>query len=371
MNKKRVAIVYNYIHHYRVPIFNLLSKYSDIEYTIYAGTVSEINIRKADVKLSLILPSGGGIRWVTLKNTWVFNLFLFQYEIVKPVFFSKFDTVIFLGNMYYITTWFSALIARILGKKVIFWTHGYIKDEKNFKGFSRKIFYKIADEILVYGQRAKDILVSKGFCDSKIDVIYNSLDFKNQNKLIPSKPKKILFKNTKLPTVGFIGRLTKQKKIHQLIQVLNLLEIGNKFNLLIIGSGVEYSFIKSLVENYNLSSYVCFMGSIYKEQENCDLISSMDVLVSPGEVGLTAIHSMTYGTPVITHNNFEKQMPEFEAIVPGLTGCFFDNLKPIESMCKIIPMFYNQRSIYSKRCKKVIQDKYNAQNQLLIFNKIV
>jgi hypothetical protein len=45
--------------------------------------------------------------------------------------------------------------------------------------------------------------------------------------------------------------------------------------------------------------------------------------VSPGKVGLTAMHSMAYGTPVISHNTFDHQMPEVEAIVPGVTGDYF------------------------------------------------
>ena len=96
----------------------------------------------------------------------------------------------------------------------------------------------------------------------------------------------------------------------------------------------------------------------------------MDVLVSPGEVGLTAIHSMTYGTPVITHNNFSCQMPEHEVIIPGITGEFFDYDNPINSMSKLIPRFYGKRSFYSKNCKEIIRKKYNPNNQLLIFNSV-
>ena len=372
MYKKRVAVVYNYIHHYRVPIFRLLSNESDIQYTIYAGTISEINIKKADIKLSKIPLADGGIRWMPLKNFWIFNFILFQYEIIKPSFFSKYDTVIFLGNMYYISTWISALITRIIGKKVIFWTHGYIKEERNFKGFLRKIFYKIANEILVYGQRAKDILIRKGIDENKIKLIYNSLDYGLQKELtISKKIKTKLFKNSSLSIIGFIGRLTKQKKIHLLIEVLNNLESNNKFNLLIIGDGIESSYLKKLVINYNLSEYVLFKGSIYNEQENCDLISSMDVLVSPGEVGLTAIHSMTYGTPVITHNKFDQQMPEFEVVIPGLTGDFFDYYDPIQSLSVVIPRYYNQRKKYAENCKTIIKEKYNPYKQLSIFNKAV
>ncbi|MEZ4897633.1 MAG: hypothetical protein R2806_12390 [Saprospiraceae bacterium] len=47
------------------------------------------------------------------------------------------------------------------------------------------------------------------------------------------------------------------------------------------------------------------------------------VCVSPGNIGLTGVHSMSFGCPVISHNNFVEQMPEFEIIREGETGYFF------------------------------------------------
>ena len=53
-------------------------------------------------------------------------------------------------------------------------------------------------------------------------------------------------------------------------------------------------------------------------------------------VGLTAIHSLSFGTPVLTHNNFDNQMPEVQAINEGENGGFFiendleDLIKKIE-----------------------------------------
>ena len=40
-------------------------------------------------------------------------------------------------------------------------------------------------------------------------------------------------------------------------------------------------------------------------------------------VGLTAMHSLAYGTPVITHDDEMFQSPEWEIILPGSNGGFF------------------------------------------------
>jgi glycosyltransferase involved in cell wall biosynthesis len=274
--------------------------------------------------------------------------------------------------MYYLSTWISAIIARIIGRKVIFWTHGFIREENNFIGFIRSIFYKIPNEILVYGLRAKNILISKGFSAEKVTLIFNSLDFEKQDVFYKKKVIiKDLFVNQKLSIVGFIGRLTRQKRIHLLIEVLHSMPKGKKFNLLIIGDGDQLTFLKNMVHDFNLCEYVLFKGAVYDEQQNCNLINMMDVLISPGEVGLTAIHSMTYGTPVITHDRFDKQMPEYEVIIPGLTGDFFDYSNPIKSIVKLLPLYLDNKDRYTNECRKIIKQKYNKKNQLLIFNSVV
>ena len=47
-------------------------------------------------------------------------------------------------------------------------------------------------------------------------------------------------------------------------------------------------------------------------------------MVSPGNTGLNAVHALSYGTPVGTHNNFNNQMPEAAIIEDKMTGFFFN-----------------------------------------------
>ena len=45
-------------------------------------------------------------------------------------------------------------------------------------------------------------------------------------------------------------------------------------------------------------------------------------MISPGNVGLNAVHFICYGTPVLTHKNFRDQMPEAETFMEGFNGLF-------------------------------------------------
>lgn len=373
---KNVLIIYHYIAHYRVPLYKVLMKSDSPKYTICSGVTPEIKIKTADVYLSKIPLSEGGIRWILIKNWWIFKPFLIQFSVLKLSVSRKYDTIIYLGVMYYLTTWIGAILAKRSGKKVVFWSHGFIKEENNLKGKLRTIFYRLADEILVYGQRAKDIMVSKGFDPKKIKLIYNSLDYDNQleiRKKYAQASSPVVFKNSELPTIGFIGRLTPQKKVFKILEMLKSINSKmNKCNLLIIGDGVQKNLLKAKTIELGLEDYVIFYGACYEEKTTYQLMKSWSIVVSPGEVGLTAIHALTYGIPVITHNKFDEQMPEYEVIIPNKTGDFyeFDNMESMEALTSKW-LFGKEKSQVQKECFEIIDSYYNPYKQKEIFDATV
>ena len=89
-----------------------------------------------------------------------------------------------------------------------------------------------------------------------------------------------------------------------------------------IGDGPIASLLRKKAEK--MMEQVTFLGAVYDEELIASLLWNADLCISPGNVGLTALHSMAYGTPVATHNDFAEQMPEYEAIIEGRTGFFFD-----------------------------------------------
>ncbi len=96
------------------------------------------------------------------------------------------------------------------------------------------------------------------------------------------------------------------------------------------------------------------------------------ICISPGNVGLTAMHSLVYGTPVITHNNFANQMPEFEAIIPGKTGDFFieDN---VDDLANVIEKWIKkpESQEISNNCFDIIDKYYNPNYQLSVIKGVI
>lgn len=255
-----------------------------------------------------------------LKNYSAFGIVYWQSRVIKECILSSFDKVIFLGEMNILSTWIACVVCKLKKKEIIFWTHGIYGKEGRIKSWLRLLFYKLADTFFVYENRAKDLMIRKGFNKDIIHVVYNSLDFELQLQIFNQLEKKNqstqlqLFRNN-LPTLFFIGRLTINKKIDQLINASIILNKKNpSFNLLIIGSGPIKKKLEKLAKPILKKGLCHFHGAVFEEIKIAELIYHSDLCVSPGNVGLTAIHSMSYGVPVATHDNFNNQMPEAEAI---------------------------------------------------------
>ena len=127
-----------------------------------------------------------------------------------------------------------------------------------------------------------------------------------------------------------------------------------------------------MTENLGLSDRVWFYGACYDEAELSKMIYNADLCVSPGNVGLTAMHSMVFGTPVVTHNDFAHQMPEFEAIRVGETGCFFEEGN-VDSLALNISIWFetheNQREEVRKACYKEIDTQWTPRFQIDVLKK--
>ena len=215
-------------------------------------------------------------------------------------------------------------------------------------------------------------MIKAGFDSSKIFVIYNSLDYGLQKKYFETYQKNNIkkeftfFKNSKLKTILFLGRLTSVKKIDLLIKSLKKLNFQKvNFNLLIIGEGPQESLLKKMSKEGLEKGWIYFYGKTYEESELSKLIYSSDLMVSPGNTGLNSIHTLSYGTPVGTHNNFDKQMPEAAIIEDQKTGFFFNENDSDDLSIKIDLWFYKFNiNLTRAERRRIIDEKYNPEFQI-------
>ncbi|WP_320914073.1 glycosyltransferase [Butyricimonas paravirosa] len=360
----KLCIIYNFAAHYRQNIFRLMDDSFDCEW--YFGKNNQ-----DIVKMDYSVLKGS----ITEVDTVRFAGLTFQRKILKLL--GEYDRFLMLGDSRSVSTWLFLLFSKFYPrKKVYLWSHGIYGKESKIEMFLKTFIFKLADGIFLYNNYARKLMIKNGFEANKLFVIHNSLNHNEQlqirGKLKISDVYKAHFGNEN-PNIVFLGRLTKVKKLDMLLEAIRILkEKGNSFNVTFIGDGVDQEFLKLKVNDWNLEYNVWFYGACYDEWTIANLIYNADLCVAPGNVGLTAIHTMVFGTPVITHNNFERQMPEFEAIIPFKTGNFFD-YGNVYSLVEKIEEWFRFNNVHRhdiiEECYKEIDNYWTPEFQIEVLKK--
>ncbi|KQC34067.1 hypothetical protein AAU57_12545 [Nonlabens sp. YIK11] len=361
---KKVCFIFNYASHYREPIFRLINDKISCD-LFFVEPDSDINTFDAKC----------------LSN---FKGFFNRSNIIKPVYWQNgvihlsprpYSDFVITGEYFCLSNWILLIRNRVRGIKTHLWTHGWYGNESLAKRLIKKTFFRLADKILLYGHYAEDLMINEGFKPDKLKVIYNSLDFDSQSKIYSALINTAIFDNkfcNTAPTISFIGRIQKRKRLDILLQAIHKLHCqGFTVNLVIVGEGEHLGQIRKLTESLGLSDNVWFYGKSYEEKEIATVLYNSEICVSPGNVGLTAMHSLAYGTPIITHNNFPSQMPEFEIIKPKVNGDFFieNDAKDLARVMKEWLVCKTDREQIRLNCRSSLQGKYEPKIQLDLLMK--
>lgn len=353
----RLCIVLNFAAKYREGIFTLIDREYDCDW--YFGDNGK-DIKGMD--LSLLH------RVNLIKTRWLFGNWYWQPGI--PALLHKYDHFLVLGEPYCLSTWVLAWTAFFIPrKKVYYWTHGWYGRESRLKKIIKKMFFKPADGIFLYGNYARSLMMKEGYSEEKMFVLHNSLNYDKQLQLRNNTTMTDVYKRhfgNDYKTLIFIGRLTVEKRIDLLLEAVTTLKNrGQRYNVVLVGDGTARQQSEQLAKKLGIN--VWFYGACYDEPTNAGLIYNADLCVSPGNVGLTAVHSMMFGTPVVTHDNFPFQMPEFETIIEGKTGAFFKQ-NDVESLALVIENWFsthgNDRESVRKACYKEIDTAWTPRFQL-------
>lgn len=290
------------------------------------------------------------------------------------------DAYLIVGAPMCLSIWVLCLLSRVFRPhcKIYFWTHGWYGKETKAERIIKKAFLKLADGLFLYGNYAKSLLVKEGFDEKRLHVIHNSLSYEVQlalrQKIAPSDVYRAHFGSSS-PVLLFIGRLTAVKKLDLVLDAVALLKKkGQRYHVVLVGDGEKKDYLSQKVHELGIDDQVWFYGPCYDEQVNAELIFNADLCVSPGNIGLTAIHVLMFGCPAITHKDFAHQMPEFEAIKPFKTGNFFER-GDIASLVKTIEEWFrvngNLREYVRDSCFDEIDNFWTPSFQMKVLHQVI
>lgn len=367
----RVVYSQHIFSHYRQGIIDRMLAAPDLEFFLAGDTVD---------------PFGTGIKGATIHDTAHYMRvpsvvykrgFLRQPALGRVLRELRPDAAIFCGDARFLSVWAQSMALRRRHEQVLFWTHGWLRPPQGAVGRVRHAFYRLADRLLLYGDRGKAIGVADGFAPERLHVINNSLDYPAQALVRAAVSddelralRVSLFGEAETPVVMCCARLTPNRGLDLLLEALRRLrDEGHCVHALLVGEGPERGALEQYARAHDLT--VHFYGACYDEATLARLFMLSHACVSPGWVGLTAVHSLTYGTPVISHDNARQQGPEFEAISDGETGSLFRQYD-VADLAECIRLWTAAPMVspaVRTRCWERIEQHYNPDVQMQVLRQ--
>lgn len=301
--KKKLLIGYNYILHYRIPLFNQLSVKYDVTVVHSGKKMASPN----DSFKELIVP------------LYKFGPLRIQPRFLKEVYNSKYDIIIALFDVAWITTVIS-IFAHNKKAKFILW--GAWITKSRLANYVRVLTAKKVDANIFYTQQARQDFLDRNLNPTKLFVANNTFDVDEQ---VHS------YSNSIKNRILFVGSLDERKQNEVLIHAFKniIFKIPYNISLTFVGEGTQDSLLKNLVKELELSSRVEFIGKIDKNKFLKVYYEQAIVSVSFGQSGLSVLQSFGYGVPFLTKSN-SISGGEKSNIKHGFNGIFCDD--KIESL---------------------------------------
>ena len=245
--------------------------------------------------------------------------------------------------------WIGLNSAKKLGKKVIGTYHTYLPDFMMYlpipflkksqlakKGvwFYTKLFYNKCDLTTTPTNQSTAELEKNGI--QKVKVLPNGINFSLFNSVKCNK-------DLKQKKLVYFGRISFEKNIKVLIEVLALLE--KTALLTIIGSGPALDSLKKQVKEKELDKRVFFTGAL-KGKDLVKKVAESNVFVTAATMetqGLTIAEAMSSGMPAIGAN----KMAIPETIKEGINGFLFEPGNAKQAAEKINKLF-SDKKLYEK-----------------------
>jgi len=311
----KVILIEPVLPHYRKDVFRTLTESNvfDLEFVAgeeYQGIKSIIPEQSSVFNYSSFRCFGHGFYYLKGASRYI--------KSKKP------DIIICTGvDFHLIHTIYIFIYQRLIKRKRFYWwSHATKGHQGRFGYLIRRFVYRKSTGVLSYNHEGKMNLLEMGISENKIQVVNNSINTEDYGYLNYDLFQK---KANGRFTILYSGRVTEAKKVDLLIKALGIIKSRSLFDFIcyIVGGG-DLDPLKNSARESNVFENIVFTGEKYGK-DNHEYFLKSDIFVYPGVIGLSILHAMSFGLPVITTNNIASQYPEFELLLPGINGDVYKN----------------------------------------------
>jgi len=362
MEMLNIQIVQPLVPEYRVPFFNGLSRHHECRIQVHAsetfpGVKSLRSAPNRNPVVQLEYPFVG-----FFKNRLLWQRGLRLEERLRPG-----DVLVLCGNARFLSNYPLIWEAKRRGVATVWWGIGAMPGQNRLNYYIRKRLMRWTDVILLYTEKEKEEFLRMGFSSDRLFAINNAID---QEPIREATQK---WTTTRLHAFQeehgiqdkqlflYCGRLAAKARVDLALEALALLKGTNKnCMLIIIGDGEERDNLRRLAEKLGVMESIRWLGALYEQEVMAPWFLSAKVFVYPGYIGLSIMHAMGYGLPVITHHNMSNQSPEVAALRDGENGMFYLEHNSKDLSDKILHFLSNEglRSRMSDRALKTATEEF-------------
>lgn len=300
----RAAILTDIIAPYRIPVFNRLAEYDDLDLEVFFlaenSSLRNWRVEKERIRFKYeVLPGRAVSR--TYQNGSLF----FNPTISARISRGSFDRVLF-GGYHHPSYWLALAYCKAARKQTILWSESNLRDyriQTRVRTQFKSILISSFDRYVVPGTTHLDYLKSFGVVREKIWIAPNAVDvefFSSQSALYRANKETI---KSSLAITGdvilFVGRLIDEKGMRDLLLAFEKIVQHHRTTLVVVGSGPDENFYKRFAQERNLP--VIFTG--FQQQSDLPKFYGIaDIFAFPSHSdpwGLVLNEAMAAGLPVV------------------------------------------------------------------------
>jgi glycosyltransferase involved in cell wall biosynthesis len=268
--------------------------------------------------------------------------FFFQWNAIKAA--ACADVIVLSLNIRHLDLLPAVLLARLRGCGVVFWGHGRSPRIGTWATRIRDRMAALGHSYILYNEREAQALRERGRFTGAIAVAHNTLDTERIRRIRNRLPAD--GRPAGEPRIAFISRLYDQKRVDLLIRAIHAVSAssGTAVGLDVIGDGPSRASLRDLVRALGLDDQVRFHGAMHDEAAIAAILRGCAAFCMPEACGLSIIHALAYGLPVIVNDDYRSNGPEYEAVVAGANGLTFPR-GDVEALARVIERVVSDRPL--------------------------
>lgn len=358
--ESNIHIIQPIIPEYRVDYFERLKNILGDRLYIYCSKFWPNAPKLAELKIDKFHPN---LKVFNLNNKIYFQSVL---PILKNI--KKGDVVIISGDPRLISNYLIILFCKIIKAKVVWWGQGWSAGSRGNRSKLRQKIMSFTDIILLYTDSEKYEYEKNNYVNKPIFALNNGLNIEKIDLYF--KQDWARFQHNGNVAI-YCGRLTIKSNILLLLEAVKKSKHLRK--LIIVGDGELFESCQEFICNHELIDRVEMVGELYESQKLAEYFSKASLFIFPGVIGLSLIHAMAHGLPVILHDNRYNHGPENVAANDQNSLFFKEN--DCDSLSESIDRYFllsiEDKLTLAKNARRTVEENFNTKSMSESFFKML